>query len=121
VRRVQVNFLWLLPMLAKLRDTVLRRERPLPVPETMSRLQSRKREISEQIESRRATARFEGTAEPTNDSQLRDPITPTTSSAKPRPQQKKEQPEEPIEESYTERLLKAKKRVWDERDDGKRK
>ena len=113
IRRVQVNFLWLVPMLARMRDTVLRRERAVPVPETMSRLQSRKREISKQIERRRATARFEESAELTEESQ---PLAPSVPTAKPS-QQKVEQPEEqPDEESYTERLLKAKRRVWDERD-----
>jgi len=117
VRRVQVNFLWVMPALAKLRDKVLRRERPAPVPETMSRLQSRKREITEQIESRRSSARFEGSAELTDEPQQIVVGEPSSQATKPRPQPKIEQPEEPTEESYTERLLKAKKRVWEERDD----
>jgi len=118
VRRVQVNFLWLMPMLVRLRDTVLRREQAGPVPETMSRLRNRKREVREQIESRRTTARFEGTAESIDPSQ---PSVVDTPATKPRPQQEVESAEEsPTEESYTERLLKAKKRVWEDREDGKR-
>ncbi len=114
VRRVQVNFLWLLPLLAMVRDGVLRRERAAPVPETMSRLQSRKREISAQIESRRAMARFDGDAE---GPKVIVSSTPTTVPTRPQP--KAESPEEtPAEESYTERLLKAKRRVWHDRKDG---
>ncbi len=121
VRRVQVNFLWVPPLFAKLRNKVLGRQHEAPVPETMSRLQSRKRELREQIESRRTAARFEGSADRVDDSQAIDlaASTATSTSTKPRPQPPKAQPEEsPVEESYTERLLKAKKRVWEDRKDG---
>ncbi|MCA9231018.1 MAG: VWA domain-containing protein [Planctomycetales bacterium] len=121
IRRVQVNFLWLPPLMAKLRDKVLRREILAPVPETMSRLQSRKREISEQLEGRRATARFESTSDPTESVEPLMTSTPTAQASAPRPQEKIDQPaEQPAEESYTERLLKAKRRVWDDRNRGEK-
>ena len=47
--------------------------------------------------------------------------TPTAQASAPRPQEKIDQPEEqPAEESYTERLLKAKRRVWDDRNRGEK-
>ena len=118
VRRVQVNFLWLLPALAAARDFVLRRERPLPVPETMSRLRSRKAEIGEQIESRRGSTRFEPSEEQLAESAEQPPPTAPEGSgppAKPPAKPDMNKTEEPQAESYTERLLKAKKKVWDER------
>lgn len=119
VRRVQVNFLWLLPALATARDFVLRRERPVPVPETMSRLRSRKAEIGEQIESRRASARFEASEEHLAETAGQELPAAATSQHPPTQQSDKpslEKTDEPQEESYTERLLKAKKKVWHDRD-----
>ncbi|MCA9237797.1 MAG: VWA domain-containing protein [Planctomycetales bacterium] len=124
VRRVQVNMAWLPPLLARGRDFVLRRQRAAPVPETMSRLRSRKQQVSSEIEGRRAATRFSleeaearGTADlPPVDSTRPDaprkpkPTTPPTGPAADAPQA----------ESYTERLLKAKKKVWDERDQDKK-
>ena len=59
VRRVQVNFQWLVPIWTRFLDIVLRRERHEAAPETMSRLRSRKAEVDRSIESRRAATRFE--------------------------------------------------------------
>ncbi|NOY40272.1 MAG: VWA domain-containing protein [Planctomycetes bacterium] len=118
VRRVQVNFLWLAPLLGRWRDFVLRRQREAAIPETMSRLRSRKQEISQQIESRRATTRFESA----ETEEAPDPSTIATTTTKPgaSPQKTVEPEEQPTEESYTERLLKAKRKVWHDRDqDGK--
>ena len=61
VRRVQVSFAWLPPMLGRVRDRVLRREAKAAPAETIERLRSRKAAISQQIEERRAAARFEPT------------------------------------------------------------
>jgi hypothetical protein len=118
VRRVQVNLEWLWLALARLRDYILRREHAAPVPETMSRLRSRKAQIDEQIEGRRAAARFEisdptaGAAPPPVEGGAA-PV-----AEKPRPAEESK-PEQPAPESYTERLLKAKKQVWRERDEEK--
>ncbi len=114
VRRVQIQFEWLWTMLARARDALLRRERLVPVPETMSRLRSRKREIGKQIESRRSTARFESSADAPEATEFTQPIVKPTAKS---PDQTKDKPEEErAEESYTERLLKAKRRVWQDRD-----
>lgn len=112
VRRVQFNFEWLWPLLARARDWALRREPAQPEPQTMSRLQSRKREIKEQIEERRAATRFEEPVETTETGEATDAIAQASAAASPQrsPQQKDNQsPDEPQGPSYTERLLKAKR------------
>jgi len=120
VRRVQVNLLWALPALAKARDFVLRRERAVPEPETMSRLQSRKQEVAQKIESRRQASRFE-TAEPAVEgSTLVDESSVAAQSAGPRPQptqpSSEPTPDKTDELSYTERLLEAKRRAQRDRE-----
>jgi hypothetical protein len=121
VRRVQINFTWLFAALARVRDVILRREPKVAVPETMSRLRTRKQEIGEQIESRKATARFESTDPPDTDptksslgeARLSGPgAHPSTTPPKSLEEKSETQPE-----SYTERLLKAKKQVWRDRDE----
>lgn len=119
VRRVQVNLEWLAPQLAKARDWVLRRERAVPVPETMGRLRSRKREIGEQIEGRRAATRFEEPVDTTVATDVVSEAAAPLPSKKRQPQQPPtESPDQAAEPSYTERLLKAKRQVWDDRDKG---
>jgi len=119
VRRVQVNFEWLLPLLARARNRVLRREKGVPVTETMDRLRSRKREINEQIEGRRAATRFE---EPVDAADTGDAVAKASAlaaTAKPRTQQPADETAEPeTGPSYTERLLKAKRQVWQDREKG---
>ena len=61
VRRVQIGFDWLPPLLGRVRDRILRREAKAAPAETIERLRSRKAAISQQIEERRAAARFEPT------------------------------------------------------------
>lgn len=119
VRRVQVNFDWLLAALGRARDYVLRREREVAVPETMSRLRSRKQEIGQQIEGRRAAARFEITDPTASRGPLPVEEGPTATLEKPAAAAPLK-PDAPEAESYTERLLKAKKQVWQDRDEDKR-
>jgi uncharacterized membrane protein len=116
VRRVQVDWSWLAPFWARFAEVVLRRERQVAGPETMSRLRSRKAEVDRSIESQRAAARFEPDATI--------PIDPNAVQAAEakraegpatvplvRPKVEAESPED----AYTSRLLKAKKQVWRDR------
>ncbi|MCH2596179.1 MAG: hypothetical protein MKZ95_10295, partial [Pirellulales bacterium] len=115
-------FLWLLALWAKVWDRVLGRERAVAVPETMSRLRSRKQEIGEQIESRRDKARFVVPPETEESAQAVSPAGPSDPVAK-RPESRApdEKPEIAAEPSYTERLLKAKRQVWDDQQQKKKK
>ena len=116
VRRVQISFEWLTPLLAKAGDIVLRRERAAPAPETMSRLRTRKQEVSEQIEDRRAATRFEPEQEPESSSDVAATKSVAVPSKSPKSPPPTETPDDSDEPSYTERLLKAKRQVWDDRD-----
>jgi hypothetical protein len=83
----------------------------------MSRLRSRKAEVDRSLESRRAAARFEPDAalpiDPhTMQAAEAKPVAPGTQP--PTPQGKPVAEAEP-EDTYTSRLLKAKKQVWQDR------
>jgi hypothetical protein len=116
VRRVNVNFAWVSPLARRAWDFVLRRQ-PLPVkPEYMERLRSRKAEVEDRIAQLRAATRFEmpekaeifplppgegwGEGEPRS-AVAEKPAPPALT------------PEQKEEEGYTERLLKAKKKAWE--------
>ncbi len=115
VRRVAINFDWLWPILYAARDRLLRRQ-AVAVPDVvMDRLRTRKAEVGDQLEQRRAATRFEPTpdapaAAPSIEEQLQTP-----KPSEPKPQPKADLGPEKEAESYTSRLLKAKKKVWDER------
>ncbi len=116
-RRVQVNFDWLARWLVQARDHFMQRE-PAAVPDaTMSRLRSRKAEVAGRIQQRQAAARFEPTASEAGVEPLVAEVesqTPTSTS------EKKAEPgftaeKEQEDDSYTSRLLKAKRDVWNKK------
>lgn len=115
VRRVQVNFDWIGPAAIWSWNKVLRREQALPADERMDRLRNLKATVSNQLDERRAAARFEPQVDA--DTSARDPNEVLSEAAAaggssqpppvPRPTSQTPQAEE---ESYTERLLKAKRK-----------
>jgi hypothetical protein len=118
VRRVQVSFAWAPKVAGRVRDFVLRREPQQAPSETMDRLRSRKAEVAGQLDQIRETARFEATTETPVDVDVLDeaagglepgPARPAAPGPTMTPAQ------QPEEESYTSRLLKAKKKVWEDR------
>jgi hypothetical protein len=116
VRRVAVDLAWMGPLAVRVKDRLLGRETaPAPTP-TMERLRSRKAAVTQELEQRRAAVRFEPTAEPRPDVDLlgEDAAAGPAPAPKPGPAKGGLVPEKE-QESYTERLLKAKKKVWDER------
>jgi hypothetical protein len=124
VRRVHVDLAWVAPLAVRVRDKVFRRQQAVPEGEVMSRLRSRKTQIGEQIEQRRASTRFE----PVDDVHVqsgalqehgvspREAKQPAASSARGVAVEQAQ----PEQETYTSRLLKAKKQVWEERNKEKR-
>jgi hypothetical protein len=109
----------------------LRGKEVAPREEYIEKLKSRKAEVGQQIDRARAATRFEAptapppsgvpspTADPTSTGTDRPADRPRPSGAAGRgtglgPDQPQAKPGEP--ESYTNRLLKAKKKVWEERD-----
>jgi hypothetical protein len=117
VRRVQISLEWLWPLWDKFATVVLRRQPHAAPVETMSRLRSRKADVERAIESRRAATRFEpDPAAPVDPNAVAaTQAKPTTPGSTPTPTQKPVAEEE-SPDSYTSRLLKAKKQVWKQRD-----
>ena len=119
IRRVTINLDWVPPLAGRVRDRLLGRElQPVKV-EYMERLRSRKAEIVEGIEQKRAAARFEPLSDaPTSASAVEEELSskpaaetkPTTGARSSGLTPEQEQ------ETYTDRLLKAKKKVWENRD-----
>jgi len=85
----------------------------------MGRLRNRKREISEEIEGRRAATRFEVSADTPIASDVVAEAPATAPGTSPVPKLTEEKPNETTEPSYTERLLKAKRQVWHDREKDK--
>jgi len=119
VRRVHVSFAWIVPLWAALLNRVLRRNPQSAVEETINRLQSRKAELSQELESRRARARFESTPEGDLQGEAAAASGATTRPETPETKIDKKslvEQEATDEDSYTSRLLKAKKQVWKDRE-----
>ncbi len=116
VRRVQVSLAWVPPLAGRIRDRILRRAPSAPEPETIERLRSRKAEVMQQVDQLRAATRFEPAEPPSSTAaEIEEFKTPTAAAAAPPRQQPGLAPEQE-EESYTARLLKAKKKAWKEQD-----
>ena len=114
IRRVSINREWLPPLLARARDFVLRRQPGLVQPQFIERLKSRKAEVTDHLEQVRAATRFEMPTQPPADLKPLEELAPPPAAAPPG-QQPSLLPEKQ-EESYTERLLKAKKKAREERE-----
>jgi uncharacterized membrane protein/Mg-chelatase subunit ChlD len=119
-RRVTVDLSWAKPHVARLRDKILGRE-PAPTPDVrIERLRARKAQIAQSIDEKRAAVRFEPAPDaPASGSAVEEamggPTAPRPTA--PAPSGPQITPQQPQENDYTSRLLKAKKRVWDERKD----
>ena len=115
IRRVNVNFAWLPPLLVRLRDFVLRRQPAAAQPQYIERLKSRKAEVAGHLEQLRAATRFELPAQLPADVKPLDELAPPVL-PEPKGPGPSLTPEKKEEESYTERLLKAKKKAWEDRE-----
>ncbi len=126
LRRVAFDMRMLLVPFAALRTWWSRQRGLVPAVETMQRLKSRKQEVVQQVEQRRATvaARPTEAARPASKPiaeaarsvdvaakpQAVGPTSPTASSSAP--------PAAPEEAGYTSRLLAAKRKMWQDRQSG---
>ena len=108
-RRVTVNFDWVPPLAMRVRDRILGRQARAQVEVTIERLRTRKAEVADQLEQKRAALRFEPTAEATGD--VAALAEEAKKAASTRPKQQAPLAPEQQGESYTERLLKAKKKA----------
>ena len=117
VRRVAFDFSWLTTAYAAVRDRFVRKEEGQEVAERLERLRSQKEAIAGQIDERRAAARFEPQPDEAAAAGDLDRVLSEQGGATPRPAA----PPPPStglaagdaeQESYTSRLLKAKKEAW---------
>jgi hypothetical protein len=117
LRRVELGFGWAGVLARRVRCWVTRRQPQMEKVETIQRLQSRKAEVAGQIEQRRAATRFQPPEGGPATTILEDLTKPPTGGAKPAsPEAPSLGPEhQGAPQSYTERLLRAKKKVWEER------
>jgi uncharacterized membrane protein/Mg-chelatase subunit ChlD len=108
VRRVAVDFEWIGPAVAQLRSRVFGRHEETAPDRELARLRNRKAEIVSQIEQRRAAVRFDVDPDAEVDTSVLDTPTATPTSTS-RPQGEQEHLATDEEESFTSRLMKAKK------------
>jgi len=114
---VQVSFAWVPRLAGRALDVILRRQ-PAPAPaETIERLRTRKAEVGDQLEQLRASARFEPSPEAAAGPEAHEivKLEPSGPPAAPKTAAPSLAGEQPAEEGYTARLLKAKKKVWEEK------
>ena len=121
VRRVAVSFDWVAPAMNSALTSVGLTSKKEKAPESISRLQSRKAEIEKDIESRRASTKFEADPETkVSGKQQLDAILSEEISKTPAPPPKIDRDEKQEEEKYTSRLLAAKKKAQDKQNRGKK-
>jgi hypothetical protein len=114
VRRVQIGFEWVAPLARRM----LGRQEEAPPSEYLARLRSRKEEVTDEIEARRAAARFEPQPDvPVTDDDIVETMAgpPAPGTAPPVRKTGQSMAPQEEEESYTDRLLKAKKKALEER------
>jgi hypothetical protein len=118
IRRVTVHFYWIGPAIGWVVDRVLRREREEVEDQRLERLRSRKAAIAVEIDERRASARFEPQADADVPSKELDEVLEEAAGATPprapTPTTDQSKLETEEEQSYTSRLLEAKKKAWKE-------
>ena len=110
VRRVQVHFAWAPTLAARL----LGRRRAAEAV-TIARLRSRKAEIVRQLDETRRSIRFEPAGRPSDAQVLEEAAAPSRPPSPPPDPPAAPQTPAASEGGYTQRLLKAKQRVWEER------
>ncbi len=116
IRRVSLSLMWIPPLAMKVRDRLFGREPAPAATQYMDRLRSSKEQVSERIEKQRASARFEPSGEPLATSEVFEDLPEGLPAKQPvRPSAGGIEEPKAEEESYTSRLLKAKKKVWEDR------
>jgi uncharacterized membrane protein/Mg-chelatase subunit ChlD len=116
VRRVSIHFYWLAPVLAAVRDRMLQRRQEPVQNERLQRLRSRKQKLEAQIDERRAATPFEISPDPDVLLDAGQPAPDPREPGQAQNQAEVSSTEDPLEETYTERLLRAKKKVWTDKD-----
>ncbi len=114
-RRVQIGLGGLVPLVARVRAVWGRGKMVTAPSPTLARLQSRKAEMAGQLQQRRAATRFQPTGKADAPPS---PAGPRPAAGGPPPQPGPAPPpaeQAAEEETYTSRLLKAKRKVWEDK------
>ncbi|MHB8970422.1 MAG: VWA domain-containing protein [Pirellulaceae bacterium] len=125
VRRVTLTVDWILPALYWVRSKIVGRRVGAEVEQRLEHLRSKKQELSDSIDQRRAATRFSPDADDTSGptatggvaaelADLRSDAAATAATKKPQPPAILTTPEAADPEEYTSRLLKAKQKARDE-------
>ena len=118
IRRVTVNFYWLVPLAVRIRDFVLRREPAPPIDERLERLRSQKEKVNVQFGQQHSAARYEVPPDEDVDVSTIAGQSDIRSEVSQRPQSldRVSSSGDSHKDTYTERLLKAKQKVWKDRE-----
>ncbi len=121
VRRVAVSFEWLTPALQQLKEMVGLGAAKESSGSSISRLKSRKAEIEQEIESKRASTKFEPDPETkvSGKDQLNEILASEMAKTPAAPPKIKKEAEDNPQEKYTSRLLAAKKKAQEKQNRGK--
>jgi hypothetical protein len=122
IRRVHVGFGWVVPVVTSAWQAISARRHDPRHEERLERLRSRKAEVGEAIDERRAATRFEPVVEAiaedkSPDEVLREASLPPVREEPKRPVVGPSGTDTAAGPSYTERLLQAKKKAWQDRGD----
>jgi hypothetical protein len=116
VRRVSIGSDWVWPAVQWVKQRVMPRRDDAGIEESLQKLRSRKAQVTKNLEQRHAATRFEPDLEDATEARELDEVlkdvTTRPDSSRPASSTPADRTEE---ESYTDRLLKAKKRARDER------
>jgi hypothetical protein len=116
VRRVTIDFHWLIALLAPVVQIVLRHEPPTAPDERIARLRSRKQEVDQRLDQQRAATRFEPQSESAGVS-IEEAMTDalrgggSTDVRAPSPEASLTPDAAEADDDYTARLLKARDRI----------
>jgi hypothetical protein len=115
IRRVHVHLRWLPPLVARCGDWLLRRQPRPAQPPYLERLRRRKAEVAGQLDQLRGGMRFESSDATVRAGPVADLATEATAISTPPAQGSLAPDQHSHEESYTERLLRAKKQALEDR------
>jgi hypothetical protein len=116
VRRVALTADWILPALHWLRQRLFGRAPVTEVQQRLQQLRSRKQEVADSIDQRRAAARLAPDRQPESTSSPAPPVGQESGEKPPAagPQEPAARPDASASEAYTARLLEAKRKAREE-------
>ena len=116
VRRVAINFDWMQPVVSRMKAAIAGEEVDDTPDERMQRLRSRKAAVSDELDERKSATRFEPEPEADVDMSVLDQSSQLKAQSLEKKKKQESMEAAREEETYTERLLKAKQQARKNRD-----